>query len=221
MATDAVVCLTPRAGANRRTRSDWVGSIVFLALGVFLIARMPRGAWMVLPTVLYDVVVSMTFLIRRPARRTDSSWAARAAAYAGTFLMPAYVQLADRLWPASLSPTSLLMTRTALVVWTLGLAFNIWTVWQLRFAFSLVPQARVLQTTGPYRLVRHPIYLGYIVIYLAFWMAHMHLAVGIVVLAWFGITLLRIRFEERVLRKTFSEYAGYATRVGMLWPVAR
>lgn len=190
-------------------------------LGVLLIARMPRGAWMVLPTVLYDVVVSMTFLIRRPARRTDSSWSARAAAYLGSFMLPAYLQFAGRLAPGSLAPTSMGFTRIGLAVWALGLAFVIWTVWQLRFAFSIVPQARVLQTTGPYRLVRHPIYFGYTIIHLAYWMAHMHLTVGIVVLAWFGITLLRIRFEERVLRKTFSEYAGYATRVGMLWPVAR
>jgi protein-S-isoprenylcysteine O-methyltransferase Ste14 len=221
MATDAVVCPSTRAGANRRTWSDWAGSVCFLALGVFLIARMPRGAWMVLPTILYDVVISMTFLIRRPARRTDSSWAARAVAYAGTFLMPAYVQLADKLWPASFSPTSLLMTRSALVVWTLGLAFNIWTVWQLRFAFSLVPQARVLQTTGPYRLVRHPIYLGYIVIYLAFWLAHMHLVLSVILLIWLGVTLLRIRYEESVLRAAFPEYSAYQAKVGRLWPVPR
>jgi protein-S-isoprenylcysteine O-methyltransferase Ste14 len=221
MATDAVVGLTPRAGANRRTWSDWAGSIFFLALGVFLIARMPRGAWMVLPSILYDVVVSMTFLIRRPALRTDSSWLAHAAAYLSTFLVPAYLQFAFAVTPDTVLPTSVVLANIAIIVWAIGLGFVILTIWRLRFAFSIVPQARVLQTTGPYRLVRHPIYLGYTIIYLAYWMAHMHLALGAIMLIWLGATLLRIRYEESVLLAAFPEYSAYQAKVGRLWPVPR
>ena len=216
--TAAIAC--PRV-AKPHTWSDWAGCLFFLTLGGFLILRMPRSAWMVLPTILYDLVVSITFLIRRPALRTDSSWSAHVAGYVGTFLVPSYVQVAAKISPSSLSATSLALAKIALVVWAIGVAFEMWTVWQLRFAFSIVPQARILQSTGPYRLVRHPIYLGYIIINLAFWMAHMHLGLGIVVVAWIGITLVRIRYEENVLRESFPEYAAYAAKVGRLWPMAR
>jgi protein-S-isoprenylcysteine O-methyltransferase Ste14 len=218
MSIDAIVC--PRV-SKPHSWSDWAGCVFFLVWGGFLILRMPRSAWMVLPTVVYDVVVSITYLIRRPALRTDSRWTARVAAYVGTFLVPAYVQLAANVTPGSLSPTSLIMSKIATLVWAIGLAFVIWTIWQLRFAFSIVPQARMVQSTGPYRFVRHPIYLGYIIINSAYWMAHMHLALGIVVVAWIGITLLRIYFEEDVLRETFPEYNAYEEKVGRLWPVPR
>jgi protein-S-isoprenylcysteine O-methyltransferase Ste14 len=90
-------------------------------------------------------------------------------------------------------------------------------------AWSFVPQAdhrTGLVTTGPYRLVRHPIYLGLALLSLgqalAFssWLAGLIVLVGIVpTFAW------RARAEEALLSRTFGErYALYRRQTKMLIP---
>jgi protein-S-isoprenylcysteine O-methyltransferase Ste14 len=90
-------------------------------------------------------------------------------------------------------------------------------------AWSFVPkadQSTGLVTTGPYRLVRHPIYLGLVLLTLgqalAFssWLACLIVLIGIVpTFAW------RARAEEAVLSRTFGErYVLYRRQTKMIIP---
>jgi len=90
-------------------------------------------------------------------------------------------------------------------------------------AWSFVPKADQgtgLVTTGPYRLVRHPIYLGLVLLSLgqalAFssWLACLIVLIGIVpTFAW------RARAEETLLSRTFGErYALYRRQTKMIIP---
>jgi protein-S-isoprenylcysteine O-methyltransferase Ste14 len=94
---------------------------------------------------------------------------------------------------------------------------------ELGAAWSFVPRAdrsRGLVTTGPYRLVRHPIYLGLILLALgqalAFssWFAGLIVLVGIVpTFAW------RAGAEETLLSRTFGErYVLYRRQTKMIIP---
>jgi protein-S-isoprenylcysteine O-methyltransferase Ste14 len=94
---------------------------------------------------------------------------------------------------------------------------------ELGLAWSFVPTAAEstgLVTTGPYRLVRHPIYLGFALLAmgqaLAFgsWSALVIVLSGIVpTFAW------RARAEEKVLGRTFGEcYAAYQQRTKRIIP---
>lgn len=94
---------------------------------------------------------------------------------------------------------------------------------ELGRAWSFVPKADQgtgLVTTGPYRLVRHPMYLGFAVLVmgqaLAFgsWLALVIVLSGIVpTFAW------RAHAEEKLLSRTFgARYAAYRERSRMIIP---
>ena len=71
-------------------------------------------------------------------------------------------------------------------------------------------------TPGPYKWVRHPLYVGW---FFAFWatptMTVAHLAFALLTT---GYILIAIQLEERDLLAIHPEYAGYRKRVPMLIP---
>ena len=104
-----------------------------------------------------------------------------------------------------------------------GAALVLWSRAELGAAWSLVPtadQGTGLVTTGPYRLVRHPIYLGLVLLAmgeaLAFgsWPALMIVLSGVV-----PDHRWRARAEEKLLSRSFGErYAVYRQRTKMIIP---
>jgi protein-S-isoprenylcysteine O-methyltransferase Ste14 len=77
-----------------------------------------------------------------------------------------------------------------------------------------------LVTTGPYALVRHPIYTGMAGMLLATGLTHSHLLTLLLGVVVFTIgTVVRVRSEERLLRAEFgAEFDAYARRVPAVVP---
>ena len=103
----------------------------------------------------------------------------------------------------------------------LGLAYSLWGLIHLRRSFSILPESRRLVRDGPYALSRHPLYLGETVA-AAGVLAPVAgpLAIGLWVLN-LAAQLLRIQWEEEVLRGQFPEYETYARRVPRYLPFIR
>ena len=94
---------------------------------------------------------------------------------------------------------------------------------ELGAAWSLVPKADQgtgLVTTGPYRLVRHPIYLGLVLLALGEALAFASWPGAAIVLAGIVPTFAwRAHAEENLLNRTFGEpYAAYRQRTKMIIP---
>jgi len=91
----------------------------------------------------------------------------------------------------------------------------------LRRAFSVTPQARLLVTAGPYALVRHPMYVGSIVVSLGLaFLVDSPQAMGLFLVCGF-LQIWRALYEERLLERNFTEYAEYKKRVGRFIPRLR
>jgi protein-S-isoprenylcysteine O-methyltransferase Ste14 len=80
-------------------------------------------------------------------------------------------------------------------------------------SFGLVPANRGVVVRGPYSLVRHPIYTGYLITHIAFLMAQPTRWNACVFLLADIALVLRALMEERVLSADF-EYQQYCRRVG-------
>lgn len=107
----------------------------------------------------------------------------------------------------------LLVAATALLLWARWVLGTMWA------SGPLVQRDHELRTTGPYALVRHPIYAGFagmllgamLAVGFGTWIAW--LAGGLVFVAW------RVRAENRMMTDTFGDaYREYSARVPALIP---
>lgn len=98
--------------------------------------------------------------------------------------------------------------------------FDLFGLRQVWLAFRGVPYTPLrFATPGPYRLVRHPLYVGWFTVFWAaptMTAAHLLFAVGTT-----AYILAAIRWEERDLIAAHPEYAAYRRRVPKLLPRLR
>ena len=110
------------------------------------------------------------------------------------------------------------------VLFAAGGALRIWPVFVLGQRFSglvAIQPGHTLVTSGPYRVIRHPSYLGLLLSSLG-WGLAFRSAVGVLLAALLIPPLLaRIRAEEQLLHTEFgAEYDAYRVRTARLVPGA-
>jgi len=149
-----------------------------------------------------ELLVVVLTVMRRPAVRVDRAWRTRIVALASMLgiplLRPIGVGIVPDAATAAVSAAGLLLIIAGKVA--------------LGRSFGLMPANRGIVCRGVYRVMRHPIYAGYLVTHAAFLVAH---PIGwnlLVLVASDTALLVRAICEERTLARD-AEYAGYMTKV--------
>jgi protein-S-isoprenylcysteine O-methyltransferase Ste14 len=93
-----------------------------------------------------------------------------------------------------------------------GVAVALFGLFALGRSFGLVAANRGIRIGGPYKLVRHPVYFGYLITNVAYTLENPGVRNVALFAAALGGQLLRIREEERVLQRD-ETYCRYMARV--------
>jgi hypothetical protein len=151
-----------------------------------------------------EALVIVLTVIRRPAQSVDRS--------VGATLVTAI----SIVGPPLLLPSTgggLAPDLLTAIVSAMGLAVVVVGKLTLGRSFGLVPANRGIVIAGPYTLVRHPIYTGYLITHLAFLVAHPRWWNVVVIAAADSALVMRALIEERVLNRDV-QYQAYCRRVG-------
>jgi len=109
-----------------------------------------------------------------------------------------------------ISPFSLVVTGSVIAI--LGLAFSVYSLISLGGNFSIIPQAREVVTKGPYKYLRHPLYLGEIVAIGGVVLAHVTVATSTILCMLILLQFYRANREEKMLASIFPNYEDYVSR---------
>jgi len=154
-------------------------------------------------------LIAITMATRRPPTRVTHNplfWLLAFVATYWAFFMAALYQDGRALVPRWIS----------VAVAVLGLIISIWARLSLGRNIGFVPAERQIVTTGAYGLVRHPIYTGLFVGFVADDLANFTAQNLALDLAWVGLWVLKTFIEEGFLKQS-PAYTHYMTQVRRRW----
>ena len=152
-------------------------------------------------------ILLVAVLLREQPIDRDGRLLIRGTAVTASFLLVILGQLA----PAGplLLRVPALIAGAAVAVTLGGVLLAVATAVELGTNFSFGPQSRRLVVTGPYALVRHPMYLAELLMSAGLVMVAMHLTLVIGVCVVIVLQVVRITAEERLLMRTVPTYGTY------------
>jgi protein-S-isoprenylcysteine O-methyltransferase Ste14 len=156
-------------------------------------------------SILFSLLLILLIFARSVPVGKSAGIVPRLVAVAGTFAGTAFLYLEPIALPLSLQIIATLMTMV-------GMLLSFLVLLKLGRSFSIMPEARRLITTGPYAIVRHPLYMveeiavfGMLIQFAGTFA--LGFAIGHVTLQY-----MRSVYEEQVLEATFADYGAYRLR---------
>lgn len=161
---------------------------------------------------LYTMMIACLYVLRHRPINKFVGWWPSIAAVLGGFLMFALVWFKPNM---DLSVEWRVMGCCMILAGNV-LAFYILT--HLGRSFSILPESRKLVTKGPYKYVRHPLYVAEAVSSVGQMILFLSVGAVALVIVQTLFQLVRIHYEEKVLTKNFPEYRAYAKKTARFIP---
>jgi protein-S-isoprenylcysteine O-methyltransferase Ste14/uncharacterized membrane protein (UPF0127 family) len=193
----------------RTTRRNRL-AVNFVLAGVYLLfAAANLASWRTtgrpvgLGIMVCELMAATLFFLRRDPWVTSRAPLAWVSTGVGTFGMLAARPAHQPLFGLGVLYVGLQLGGAVAVAYSLG---------ALGRSFGLVAANRGVRTSGPYRLVRHPLYVSYFITYVGYVLENPTPWNALLLLAVISFQVVRIGTEEKCLRVDL-EYARYCERV--------
>lgn len=170
---------------------DRIEQAAVVILFIWLVERVWVSANPFAPLlVIAELSVLIFVLIRRPTEAISLRL--------GDWLLAITATTAPLLIQPTGSPVPQLVALAVALIF-LGNLLQVWAKLVLRRSFGIAPANRGIKRSGPYRLVRHPIYAGYLIAHIGVMMVMPSLLnLTIYIIGWWA-QVLRLLAEERLL----------------------
>jgi protein-S-isoprenylcysteine O-methyltransferase Ste14 len=161
--------------------------------------------------ILFLILVALTTITRLVPIQKSKGIEARISALLGPFLSITLASLPK----AELGPIWSALSTTLIL---LGISLSFMVLRWLGKSFSILAEARRLVTEGPYRVVRHPLYLCEGVALAGLTLQVLSPLAVLIAIAIAMVQWRRMINEEAVLKRAFPEYHAYAANTSFLIP---
>jgi len=185
-----------------------LGSMWFLLLALMVAIKIGASLADPWPSLLSSFCLAVFYMLlavlimsRSPAKAQAEGLLPRIAAFVGSY-MPwtiTFFGKTDQALPNLVSTACVLI----------GMIMMLVTIRHLGRSFSLVPQARSVVQTGPYRWIKHPLYLAEEIVIVGVVLQYLTPATVVVLVLHIGVQVCRILYEEDLLRRNCPEYSSY------------
>jgi protein-S-isoprenylcysteine O-methyltransferase Ste14 len=108
-------------------------------------------------------------------------------------------------------PPSASFPLVSVLLYIIGCGLAVASFLSLGKGFGVLPALRQVTTSGPYRYIRHPAYLGEGLYAIGIMLFRVNWMTGFILVVTIVLAIMRIIIEERVLSKS-SEYKKYCKR---------
>lgn len=146
---------------------------------------------------IFNAVLVYLFLTRRSPKRISFHPQDLIATFIGTFSTTMVVGVAD-------TPDHIALQ----IIGMMGFTFSMFGILTLRKSFGMLPADRGIVKGGVYKIVRHPIYAGYLVNYSCFLAQNYNTHNAIIFLLFVFFECYRLVREEKLLKEN-PEYLEY------------
>lgn len=161
---------------------------------------------------LFSLMMGSLYILRSKAQRKSSGVLPRITAVLGTFLLSGLMFLPQH------ADLPLLVQIAGSLFVIAGYIFAIYAISHLGRSFSILPESRKLVTSGPYRIIRHPLYLAEALGSLGVLISFASIAAAALVITQFALQIARTYYEERILSESFPEYKTYMKHTARFIP---